>query len=35
MSLSNNNGKYVVIDFGTCNLVISLCKKRFNIYYKY
>jgi len=24
MSLSNNNGEYLAIDFGTCNLVISL-----------
>jgi hypothetical protein len=24
MSLSNNNGEYLAIDFGTCNSVISL-----------
>jgi molecular chaperone DnaK (HSP70) len=29
MSLSNNNGEYLAIDFGTCNSVISLIQKRF------
>ncbi len=29
MSLSNNNGEYQAIDFGTCNSVISLIQKRF------
>ena len=27
MSLSNNNGEYLAIDFGTCNSVISLIQK--------
>jgi len=35
MPLSNNNGKYLAIDFGTCNSVISLIQKRFYICYKY
>jgi hypothetical protein len=28
MSLSNNNGEYLAIDFGTCNSVISFNIKK-------
>ena len=31
MSLSNNNGEYLAIDFGTCNSVIFLIQKYFSL----